>query len=125
MMPSSLREAHLARLQRQRPQVLAVERQEVEAVGEHVTVDAARDERVEVRHAVVAAEHRLSVDDEHPRLEPPGLVDDARETVRPLIAASREQPDAIAVARDDQSEAIVLEFVQPFRASRDGGGDYR
>jgi hypothetical protein len=34
----------------------------------------------------------------------------------PVMAVEREQPHALAVALDDQAIAVVLDFVDPFRA---------
>jgi hypothetical protein len=58
-------------------------------------------------------------------LRPPGLVDEAREPVRPLVAAPREQSNVVAISVDEQAEAVVLRFVQPLRTGWVLRGDRR
>ena len=112
----------LARLEWLRSQIIAVEGQEVEAVGEHVGFNPSRHELIEVRHAIVAAEDDFSVDD---GLEPLGLIDDAMEAARSVIVSPGEQPDGVPVAMYDQPEAVALQFVQPLPADRHRLGDRR
>jgi hypothetical protein len=41
---------------------------------------------------------------------------DQQEAAAPVVADAREQPHAFAVALNDQAIAVVLDFVDPFRA---------
>jgi hypothetical protein len=94
------REHDLASFQRLVPQVLAIECQEIKAIGEHVLIDPAGDGLFEVGRPVFCAEYRLGIDDEHPRLEPFGLSNE-RKAPRPVITPTREETDAIALTMND------------------------
>ena len=45
-------------------------------------------------------------------------LDDPRVSLRPVIAAAGDQPDAIAIALNAETEAVLLDLVKPFRTSR-------
>ena len=83
-------------------QIIAVERQDVEGVERHLGVMLAGVERVEIGDAV---DHELL----DPVLER-GL-HDLRVAVGPVVAASGDQPDAVAIALD-------AEAVDPMQAQR-------
>ena len=75
----------------------------------------------EVRDAVEGEQHGLAVDDE---LLMPVLardLDDPRIAVAPVGAAARDQADAIPLALEAKTIAVVLHFVQPDQAIGDGG----
>jgi hypothetical protein len=49
-------------------------------------------------------------------------LDDPRETLGPIVAATGDQPHTIAVALQPERIAILLDLVQPIEAGRDAGG---
>jgi hypothetical protein len=78
-----------------------------------------RRERIEIGDAVDAKHHRLTVD--HELLDPvlQRRLDNPREALGPIVAAARDQPHAVAVALQPQTVAVILDFEEPFRLSRD------
>src|SRR5258707_4363371 len=67
------------------PQVIAVKLDQVEGVQEHARVVAAIADAVEARHAVVAAAHRLAVDDAGARAQAGKGLDDQREGIGQVV----------------------------------------
>jgi hypothetical protein len=61
--PQQRRQRGLAGRERLAPQVVAVERDQVERVQEHARVVAAVADAIEARHPVVVADDGLSIDD--------------------------------------------------------------
>lgn len=70
-------------------------------------------QRIEIRHAINAQDHRLAIDDElfdpifkrgfhYPRI-----------SLGPVVSVAGEQPDAITIANYDQAIAVILYFVKP------------
>jgi hypothetical protein len=70
---------------------------------------------LEIGHAGVVTADRLAV--EHGRARPQlgGSGGDQRISVGPIVAAAREQPDAIADLSDDQPVTVMLDLVNPLR----------
>jgi hypothetical protein len=60
-----------------------------------------RMQSLEIGHAIVAQDHRLTVDHEEWGAQPPSRLADQRIPVGPVIAASGEQPYPRVVAPDD------------------------
>ena len=114
-----LLEPPLALDQRQVAQITAVMLDQVEGEQHHLMSPALAPQRVVVRRAVVADNHRLAVDQK--RLRPDEALcrfDDGREAVGPVMAALREAADARAVPAHHQPITIVLNFVNPQWAGR-------
>jgi hypothetical protein len=104
-------EARLAQRQGKGAQVVAFHREHVEGVKLDLVVEFAGMERVEIGDSVDAENDGLAVDDE---LLCPVLqrgLDDPGITLRPIVAAARDQPHAIAVALDAKTEAVIFHFV--------------
>ena len=77
----------------------------------------ARMQGVEIGDAVSAKHHGLAVNDE---LLVPVLqcrLDDPGKSLRPVVTAPPNQPNAIAVALDAQAVAVILDLVEPVRAA--------
>src|SRR6516165_9969564 len=76
--------------------------------------------RIEIGNAVDAQDDSLAIDDEllltvlQRRLHDPGI------SFCPTIAAACDQPYAVAIALNAETEAVLLDLVKPFRA----GGNY-
>src|SRR5260221_2530281 len=70
----------------------------------------------EARHAVVAAAHRLAVDDAGARAQAGERLDDQPEADGQIVAGAAVEPHAVAVPAGDNAEAVVLDLVQPGRA---------
>ena len=119
----------LAHLERLAPQVVAVQLDQVEGVQEDAGVVAAVADAVEARHAVVAAAHRLAVDDAGARAQTGQRLDDQREAIGQVVAGAAVEPHAVAVLARDDAEAVVLDLVQPrvaaWRLRRLGGQAWR
>jgi hypothetical protein len=74
---------------------------------------------VKVGNGVGAEHHGLTIDDELlERVLQRGL-DDPRIAPRPVMTIAGEQPHAIAVAVNEQAEAVVFDFVGPVRGRKD------
>ena len=67
--------------------------------------------------AVESKQHGLAMDDELPMPVLEGDLDYPRISVAPVVATSRDQAYAIALAFEAEAAAIVLQFVQPDRAT--------
>jgi hypothetical protein len=97
------------------------ERHDVEGVQLHFIVMLPGMQRVEVGDAVHAEYHRLAIDHELPVPVSAGGLHDPGIAVGEVVAAARDQPDAVAVALKAEAVAVVLHFVQPVGAVRDAG----
>jgi hypothetical protein len=75
-------------------------------------------QRAEVRHPVVAGDHRLAVDQEGLRLDAERGINDGREAVGPVMAVAREAADPRAIPAHHKAVAVVLDLVNPERAGR-------
>jgi hypothetical protein len=75
-------------------------------------------------HALVAGDHRLAVDQKRLCLEASGGFDNRREAVGPIMAVARETANPRAVPAHHQPIAVMLDFVNPERATR-WSGDLR
>ena len=105
-------------MQRQRAQIVAAEREDIEGVELHLVIVLAGVQRVEVGDAVDAEDHGLAVDDEmllavlERGLGDPGIA------ARPVGAVARQQPHALVLPDDKHPIAVVLDFVEPVRSGR-------
>jgi hypothetical protein len=76
-------------------------------------------QHLKVGDAVDAQHHRLAVDHEalasvlERGFHDPGIAP------RPVMAVPGKQPNAVAITVNDQAEAVVFDFVNPFRRRRD------
>ena len=122
---ASSRAIGLAHRQRQLAQILAVADQHIEGVEFDLGIVPARVQAVEVGDAVDAEQHRFAVDHERAVAVAQRGLDDAADSVAPVVAVAGEQPHALAVALDDQAVAVVLDFVKPFRPVGDFGATGR
>jgi hypothetical protein len=104
-------ERGLAHVERVAPQVVAVERDQVERVREDIGVVPPVTDAVEARHAVVAAAHRLAVDDRGASAQPRHRLDDQQEAVREVVPRAAVEPHAVAVLAHDDAEAVVFDLV--------------
>jgi hypothetical protein len=71
---------------------------------------------IEAPHAVVAAAHRLAVDDAGARTQAGERLDDQREAVGQVVARAAVEPHARTLLARDDAEAVVLDLVQPLAA---------
>jgi len=81
---------------------------------------------VEVGKAVLAMRHRLAVD-QHVRREPAQGRGDRREIRGPVPAVAGPQANPIAVLPREQTDAVVLQLVDPLwpRGDLRGGSEQR
>ena len=97
--------ARLPQRQGQRALVVAVHCKDVEGIELHLVIALARMQGVQIGDAVNAENDGLAIDDEllvsvfQRRLDDPGIA------LRPIVAAVRDQTDAISVALDSQAKA--------------------
>ena len=68
---------------------------------------------MEVRRAVLSANHDLAVDQERVSLKASGGFDNGRETVGPIIAVAGEAANAGAIPAHHQPITVMLDFVDP------------
>jgi hypothetical protein len=73
---------------------------------------------VECRDAIRTGNDGFTIDREGLRLELERCTSDCRKPIGPVIAKSRKQTQPVAVAPDNQTVAVVLDFMQPALASR-------
>src|ERR1700742_3114467 len=73
-------------------------------------------ERIEIGDSVHAENDGLAVDDELLMSVLQCRLDDPRIALRPIVAAARDQPHAIAVALDANAAAVILDLVNPFHS---------
>ena len=105
-------------MQRQFPQIVAIQRQDIERVELNLVIMPAGVQTVEIGDAVDAQQHRLAIDDERSRSVLQRGHDDQRITISPVGSVADEQPHAFTFALNDQAKAIVLDFVEPCRRGR-------
>jgi hypothetical protein len=105
-------------VQRQLSQIVALQRQDVEGVELNLVIMPARVQPIEIGNAVDAMQDRLAIDDERSCAVSQRGLDDQRVTIAPVIAVSGEQPNALALALDDQAIAVVLDLMKPVRPGR-------
>ena len=110
----------LASVQRQLPQIAAVQIHQIE--GDHDDFGRLALELVlqhrEVCGAVDGWYDDLSVEDRRRRLDVPGVVGDYLEPVRPIVAASGEDLDGLVGQVDLHAVAVEFDFVYPSLAVR-------
>ena len=111
-------EAVLAEVQGQSPNVVATVDHDVESIELHLVIVSPAMKAVEVRDPVDAEQDRLTIQDKGGRPDAKGRRGDQRIFIAPIMPVSGPQPDPLAVALDDQTIAVVLDFVNPVCASR-------
>src|SRR6266849_1994382 len=109
------RQVVLAEMQRQFPQILAIQSQDIEGVEHYFVVMLPRVQSVEIGDAVNAEQNRLAIEDERGLPVSQCRLNDQRIAGGPIVAVAGEQPHARAVAVDDQAVAVVFYFMEPFR----------
>jgi hypothetical protein len=82
--------SRLALNQPQVAQVVAVMLDQVEGVQHRLMAPASGPQRTEVRHPVVASDHRLAIDQERRGFDAEGSINDGREAVGPVRAVASE-----------------------------------
>jgi hypothetical protein len=95
--------------------IVAVQRQDVEGVELDLVIVLPAVQPIEIRDAVYAKQYGFAIEDELACSDTARRLDDQRITACPVMAVASEQPDAIAIARDDQPESVLLYFVYPVR----------
>ena len=78
-----------------------------------------RRERIEIGNSVDPEHHGLAVEHEPFLADFEGRLDDPRITIGPVVAVPGDQAYAVAVALQPQPVAVIFDFVEPFRLSRD------
>ena len=107
-------------------QVVAVKLEQIERVQKCVPRSLAPNrsaQPVEIRHSVLAANHTLAVERHRFYAERLQRFGDRRHPVRPIVSAAGKHTDPVAVAPADEPEAIVLDFIGPFRPGRHGAAE--
>ena len=74
-------------------------------------------QRIEIGDAIDAEQHRLAIVHKLPTPVLQRRVDDPREALRQVVAATRDQAHAVAIALQPQPVAVVLDLVKPVRLS--------
>jgi hypothetical protein len=95
--------------------------QDVEGAELHLVLVLAAVQGIEVKDAVDAEDHRLTIEDQ-PLL--PSLargLDNPRIAVGPIVGARRDQANAVTVALQPEAAAVVLDLVGPVRVGGDAG----
>jgi hypothetical protein len=110
-----LRQYSLALLDRHVPQVLAVHFEQVESAEHGGGVVPVPTDQVEDREPILVADDGLTVDQARAHWQHRHRRDDLREAVRKVGALSREQPHPTVGALGHDAEAVMLDFVNPFR----------
>ena len=109
----------LALMQRQLPQIVAVEIQEVES-DQHdpgrLTLQLVLQHR-EIRRAVRRGHHDLAVDDRGRRLDVPGVVGDFLEAIGSVVATTGEHLHGFVNQVHLDAIAVELDFVDPALAA--------
>jgi hypothetical protein len=78
---------------------------------------------VEIRSTVDAEQNSLAIDHQGRIAVAQRGLRYQRVSIGPVVAVAREQPNALAVALNDQAIAVVLDFVDPvFRFRNLGAG---
>src|SRR5262249_29066111 len=99
-------------------QVITVEFDQIEREEEHARVVVPRADAIEARDAILAARHRLAVDDAGARAQPGERLDDEREAVGEVVPRPAVKLDAVVALAGDYAEAVVLDLMQPVLAAR-------
>jgi hypothetical protein len=99
--------------ERQFPQVLAIERENVERIELNLVIMPARMQAVEIRDAVHAQQHRLAIDHKRTGEVAQRGFDDSGIPIAPIVAVAGEQAHALALALDDQAIAVMFDFMEP------------
>jgi hypothetical protein len=103
----------LALLDRLVAQILAVHLEQVERAEQGAPVAPVAAYQVEHGESVVVANDRLPVDDARFDRQCLDRFGGKRETVREVMAITREQPDAASPAVRQDAETVVFDFVNP------------
>jgi hypothetical protein len=111
----------LAHGERQFPQILAIERENVEHVELNLVIMPARMQAVEIRDAVHAQQHRLAID--HKRTGE--VAQRAEIPIASIVAVAGEQAHALALELDDQAIALMFDFMEPVLPRRNPGSTRR
>jgi hypothetical protein len=98
--------------------VLAVNLDRVEGTEEDAFIVMPMPDAVEARDAVLAARHRLAVEDAGARAQPSERLDDEREAVGQVGARPAVELHPLAFLAGDHPEAVVLDLMQPLFAGR-------
>src|SRR6266581_3035906 len=106
-------ERGLADLKRIAPQVIAVQFDQVKGVEEYAFVSALVTDEIERGNAVVIAGDSFAIDDAGARAQAGQRLDDQREATGEVIAGVAIEPHSWAVLPGNDSEAVVLDLVQP------------
>jgi glucose-6-phosphate dehydrogenase assembly protein OpcA len=101
----------LAALKRIRPQVVAVQLDQVESLEKHALVSAVVTDEIERGNAVVIASDRLAVDDAGARAQASQRLDDERKAVGEIIARPAVKPDPLVFLAGDDAETVMLDFM--------------
>src|SRR5207248_11573029 len=115
-----LAEPQLADLQRLVAHINAVVGEEIEGVQPDLFVAPSTVQALEIGDPVRTEHNGFSINDEGGFPEPERGLNNQRVTIGPIIAATGQQPDALAFTLDNQAIAIMLYFVKPIRP----GGDF-
>jgi hypothetical protein len=78
-------------------------------------------ERIEIGIAIDAQDDILAIDDEMLLAVLQRSLNDPRKSLCPIVSASGNQPNPIAIALNTQAVAVILHFVEPIRAVRNFG----
>src|SRR5262249_11522406 len=100
------------------PQVVAVQLNEVEGVEEYVLVSTVVTDEIKRGNAVVIAGDSFAVDDAGARAQPGERINDQREAAGEVIAGPAVESHPLTILAGDDSEAVMLDFVQPLAAGR-------
>src|SRR5438477_5311573 len=96
----------LSDLQRLVTHIDAVVREKIESIQHGFIIPLSAVQRVKVGDPIRTEHHGFTVD---------------HECRRPIIAAPREQPYALAFTLDDQAKTVVLDLVKEIRSGWDSG----
>src|SRR3981189_162847 len=86
------RQVVLSKVQRQFPQIVAIQRQDIERVELNLVIMPAGVQTVEIGDAVDAQQHRLAIDDERSRSVLQRGLDDQRITISPVVSVAGAEP---------------------------------
>jgi len=91
---------------------------QVESVDEDTVVVAVVANEIERRHTIVVASHGLAVDNAGARAQPGQRFDDQREATGEIVAWTTIEPHPLAILAGNDTEAVVLNLMQPQAAGR-------
>jgi hypothetical protein len=112
-LPQDAGERRLAHLDRLSTQIRSVELHQIEGAEEPQRLVPPPAKDVKGRHAPLVGAHHLAVDEARAHREVVHGLDHERETDRPVIASTSDQPDANGVAPAHQPVTVVLDLVNP------------